>query len=65
MNIKEIANKAIDNSNTLTDATNETKKRTAVAFINNILIQSGDYEADKLPLKEIDEAIEEVLNDSK
>ena len=45
MNIKKLANKAIDNSNTLTDATNESKKRTAVAFINNELIPGYFYES--------------------
>nr|DAF97311.1 MAG TPA: hypothetical protein [Siphoviridae sp. ctPJ52] len=63
MNIKELAKQAIDNSETL-DASNEAKKRTAVAFINRGLIESRQCTFETLPTKEIDETIEEVLHDN-
>ncbi|GAX47325.1 hypothetical protein [Pseudolactococcus reticulitermitis] len=65
MNLKDLAKKAIENSDSLTDATNQAKKRTAVAFINKELIDGGEYTAETLPIQEIDETIEEVLDDSK
>ena len=63
MNIKELAQKAIENSETL-DTSNESKKRTAVASINRELIESHQYTFETLPTKEIDETIEEVLHGS-
>jgi len=63
MNIKELAKKAIENSETL-DTSNEAKKRTAVAFINRELIESRQYTYETLPTQEIDDAIEEVLHDN-
>ena len=63
MNLKELAKKAIENSETL-DASNEAKKRTAVAYINRELIESNQYTVDSLPTQEIDDAIEEVLHDN-
>lgn len=61
MNIKELAKQAIENSETL-DASNEAKKRTAVAYINRELIESRQYSFETLPTQEIDETIEEVLH---
>lgn len=61
MNLKELAKRAIENSETL-DASNEAKKRTAVAYINRELIGSCQYTYETLPAQEIDEAIEEVLH---
>ena len=61
MNIKELAQKAIENSETL-DTSNESKKRTAVAFINRELIESRQYTYETLPTQEIDNTIEEVLH---
>lgn len=61
MNLKELARQAIENSETL-DASNEAKKRTAVAFINRELIESRQYTFETLPTQEIDETIEEVLH---
>ena len=61
--IKELAKKAIENSNTL-DTSNEAKKRSAVAYINRELIESRQYTYETLPTQEIDEAIEEVLHDN-
>ena len=63
MNLKELAKQAIENSETL-DASNEAKKRTAVAFINRELIESNQYTVDTLPTQEIDNTIEEVLHDN-
>lgn len=63
MNIKELAKQAIENSETL-DTSNEAKKRTAVAYINRELIESGQYTYDTLPTQEIDDTIEEVLHDN-
>ena len=63
MTLKELAKKAIKNSETL-DASNESKKRTAVAYINRELIESNQYTVDSLPTQEIDDAIEEVLHDN-
>ena len=63
MNLKELAKQAIENSETL-DASNEAKKRTAVAFINRELIESREYTVDTLPTQEIDETIEEALHDN-
>ena len=63
MNLKELAKKAIENSETL-DTSNEAKKRTAVAYINRRLIESRQYTYETLPTQEIDEAIEEVLHDN-
>ena len=63
MTLKELAKKAIENSKTL-DASNEAKKRTAVAYINRELIESNQYTVDSLPTQEIDDAIEEVLHDN-
>ncbi len=62
MKLKDLAKKAIENSDALEDATNQAKKRTAVAYINKELIDSGEFTADTLPIQEIDETIEEVLN---
>ena len=61
MNIKELAKRAIENSETL-DTSNEAKKRTAVAYINRELIESSQYTYDTLPTQEIDDTIEEVLH---
>ena len=61
MTLKELAKKAIENSETL-DASNEAKKRTAVAYVNRELIESNQYTVDSLPTQEIDDAIEEVLH---
>lgn len=61
--LKDLAKQAIENSETL-DATNEAKKRTAVAYINRELIESRQYTYETLPTQEIDEAIEEVLHGS-
>ena len=63
MTLKELAKQAIENSETL-DASNEAKKRTAVAFINRELIESREYTVDTLPTQEIDDTIEEVLHGS-
>ena len=63
MNLKELAKRAIEDSETL-DTSNEAKKRTAVAYINRELIESSQYTYDTLPTKEIDDAIEEVLHDN-
>ena len=63
MTLKELAKKAIENSETL-DASNEAKKRTAVAYVNRELIESNQYTVDSLPIQEIDDAIEEVLHDN-
>lgn len=63
MNIKELAQKAIENSETL-DTSNESKKRTAVAYINRELIESRQYNFETLPTQEIDDTIEEVLHGS-
>ena len=63
MNIKELAKQAIENSETL-DASNEAKKRTAVAYINRELIESRQYSFETLPTQEIDDTIEEVLHDN-
>ena len=63
MNLKELAKQAIENSETL-DASNEAKKRTAVAFINRELIESSQYIYDTLPTQKIDDTIEEVLHGS-
>ncbi len=65
MKLKDLAKKAIENSDALEDATNQAKKRTAVAYINKELIDSGEFTADTLPIQEIDETIEEVLNGGK
>lgn len=65
MKLKDLAKKAIENSDALEDATNQAKKRTAVAYINKELIDSGEFTAETLPMQEIDEIIEEVLNGSK
>ena len=61
MTLKELAKKAIENSETL-DTSNEAKKRTAVAYINRELIESRQYTYDTLPTQEIDDTIEEVLH---
>lgn len=61
--LKDLAKQAIENSETL-DASNESKKRTAVAYINRELIDSRQYTYDTLPTQEIDDAIEEVLHDN-
>ena len=61
MNLKELAKKAIENSETL-DTSNEAKKRTAVAYINRRLIESRQYTYETLPTQEIDATIEEVLH---
>lgn len=63
MMLKDLAKQAIENSETL-DATNEAKKRTAVAYINRELIESRQYTYETLPTREIDESIEEVLHGS-
>ena len=63
MTLKELAKKAIENSGTL-DASDEAKKRTAVAYINRELIESSQYIYDTLPTQKIDDAIEEVLHDN-
>lgn len=63
MTLKELAKKAIENSETL-DASNEAKKRTAVAYVNRELIESNQYTVDSLPTQKIDDAIEEVLHDN-
>lgn len=60
--LKDLARQAIENSENLQDATNEAKKRTAVAYINRELIESRQYTYETLPTQEIDEAIEEVLH---
>ena len=62
--LKDLAKKAIENSELLQDATNEAKKRTAVAYINRELIENRKYSFETLPTQEIDEAIEEVLHGS-
>ena len=62
MMLKDLAKQAIENSELLQDATNEAKKRTAVAYINREVIESNQYTFDTLPTQEIDEAIEEVLH---
>lgn len=62
--LKDLARQAIENSENLQDATNEAKKRTAVAYINRELIESKQYSFDTLPNEEIDQAIEEVLHGS-
>lgn len=62
--LKELARQAIENSENLQDATNEAKKRTAVAYINRELIESKQYSFDNLPNKEINDAIEEALHDN-
>lgn len=64
MMLKELAKQAIENSENLQDATNEAKKRTAVAYINRELIESRQCTFETLPTKEIDETIEEVLHGS-
>lgn len=64
MMLKDLAKQAIENSELLQDATNEVKKRTAVACINRELIESKQYSFDNLPNEEIDQAIEEVLHGS-
>ena len=64
MMLKDLAKQAIENSELLQDATNEAKKRTAVAYINRELIESNQYTFDTLPTQEIDAAIEEVLHDN-
>ena len=61
MMLKDLAKQAIENSKTL-DASNEAKKRTAVAYVNRKLIESRQYSFETLPTQEIDEAIEEVLH---
>lgn len=63
MNLKELAKQAIENSETL-NTSNESKKRTAVSFINRKLIESHQYTYETLPAQEIDETIEEVLHDN-
>ena len=63
MTLKELAKQAIDNSKTL-DTSNESKKRTAVAYINRKLIESRQYTYETLPTQEIDNTIEEVLHGS-
>lgn len=63
MTLKELAKQAIDNSKTL-DTSNESKKRTAVAYINRELIESRQYTYETLPTQEIDNTIEEVLHDN-
>ena len=63
MTLKELAKQAIENSETL-DASNEAKKRTAVAYVNRELIESNQYTVDSLPTQEIDDAIEEALYDN-
>ena len=63
MTLKELAKKAIENSGTL-EASDEDKKRTAVAYINRELIESSQYIYDTLPTQKIDDAIEEVLHDN-
>ena len=60
--LKDLAKKAIENSENLQDGTNEAKKRTAVAYINRELIESRQYTFETLPTQEIDETIEEVLH---
>ena len=62
--LKDLARKAIENSENLQDATNESKKRTAVAYINRELIENRKYTYETLPTQEIDDAIEEVLHDN-
>ena len=62
--LKDLAKQAIENSELLQDATNESKKRTAVAYINRELIESKQYSFDTLPNEEIDQEIEEVLHGS-
>ena len=61
MMLKDLAKQAIENSKTL-DASNEAKKRTAVAYVNRKLIESRQYSFETLPTQEIDETIEEVLH---
>ena len=61
--IKELA-KEVVSANADIDISNEAKKRTAVAYINRELIESGQYTYDTLPTQEIDETIEEVLHDN-
>lgn len=61
--LKDLAKKAIENSETL-DASNEAKKRTAVAYVNREFIESNQYTVDSLPTQEIDDTIEEVLHGS-
>ena len=61
MTLKELAKRAIENSSNL-EASNEAKKRTAVAYINRELIESRQYTFETLPTQEIDETIEEVLH---
>ena len=63
MTLKELAKQAIENSKNL-DASNESKKRTAVAYVNRELIESNQYTVNSLPTQEIDDAIEEVLHDN-
>ena len=63
MMLKDLAKQAIENSKTL-DASNEAKKRTAVAYVNRKLIESRQYSFETLPTQEIDETIEEVLHDN-
>ena len=60
--LKDLAKKAIENSENLQDGTNEAKKHTAVAYINRELIESRQYTHETLPTQEVDEAIEEVLH---
>ena len=64
MMLKDLAKQAIENSELLQDATNESKKRTAVAYVNRELIESNQYTVDSLPTQKIDDAIEEVLHDN-
>lgn len=63
MTLKELAKQAIDNSKIL-DTSNESKKRTAVAYINRELIESRNNTYETLPTQEIDNTIEEVLHGS-
>ena len=61
--IKELA-KEVVSANADVDISNESKKRSAVAYINRELIESRQYTYETLPIQEIDEAIEEVLHDN-
>lgn len=61
--IKELA-KEVVSANADIDISNESKKRSAVAYINRELIESRQYTYETLPTQEIDDAIEEVLHDN-
>lgn len=59
--IKELAKEVVA-ANADIDISNESKKRSAVAYINRQLIESRQYTYETLPTQEIDDAIEEVLH---